>query len=54
MTNKKSKEPQLVYPVKNRFLRFYGDVVLLIGSLFTNHGIKYGGVYEYEFDEFDI
>lgn len=40
----------LTYPVKNKALRFFGDVMLLIGSLFTNVGLRYGGVYEYEFD----
>ena len=49
----KTKELELVYPVKNRFLRFYGDVVLLLGSIFTHHGLKFGGVYEYEFDELE-
>ena len=41
----------LTYPTKNRLLQFFGDVMLLIGSLFTNVGLRYGGIYEYEFDE---
>jgi hypothetical protein len=48
---KELKEPQLVYPTNNRVLRFYGDVMLLIGSLVTNVGLRYGGVYEYEFED---
>lgn len=41
----------LTYPTNNRLLRFFGDVMLLIGSLFTNVGLRYGGVYEYEFED---
>lgn len=40
----------LTYPTDNKFLRFFGDTMLLIGSLFTNVGLRYGGVYEYEFE----
>jgi len=43
----------LVYPTENKVLRFYGDTMLLIGSLFTNLGLRYGGVYEYEFDDLE-
>jgi len=59
-TSKKKKEKNLVekidqtlltYPTENKFLRFYGDTMLLIGSLFTNVGLRYGGVYEYEFED---
>jgi len=41
----------LTYPTDNKFLRFFGDTMLLIGSLFTNVGLRYGGVYEYEFED---
>jgi hypothetical protein len=41
----------LTYPTTNRFLQFFGDTMLLIGSLFTNVGLRYGGVYEYEFED---
>ena len=42
------------YPTNNRFLRFYGDVMLTLGSWFTHKGIRYGGLYEVEFDEDDV
>jgi hypothetical protein len=41
----------LQYPTNNKVLRFFGDTMLLIGSIFTNVGLRYGGVYEYEFEE---
>jgi hypothetical protein len=41
----------LTYPTENKVLRFFGDTMLLIGSLFTNVGLRYGGVYEYEFED---
>ena len=47
----KMNQSLLVYPTTNKVLRFYGDTMLLIGSLFTNVGLRYGGVYEYEFEE---
>lgn len=59
-TSKKKKEKNIVekidqalltYPTENKFLRFFGDTMLLIGALFTNVGLRYGGVYEYEFEE---
>jgi len=59
-TSKKKKEKNIVekidqtlltYPTENKFLRFFGDTMLLIGSLFTNVGLRYGGVYEYEFED---
>jgi len=40
----------LQYPTNNKVLRFFGDVMLLIGSVFTDIGLRYGGVYEYEFE----
>ena len=58
----KKKEPILVeqidqalltYPTENKVLRFFGDTMLLIGSLFTNVGLRYGGVYEYEFEDIE-
>lgn len=45
---------KLVYPTNNRALRFFGDVMLLIGSWFNEVGIRYGGLYEVEFDEDDV
>ena len=54
-SKKKIKEKMdqslLVYPTTNKVLRFFGDTMLLIGTLFTNVGLRYGGVYEYEFEE---
>lgn len=47
----KMDQALLTYPTNNRVLRFFGDVMLLIGSLFTNIGLRYGGVYEYEFED---
>ena len=41
----------LTYPTENKFLRFFGDTMLLIGSWFTHLGLRYGGVYEYEFED---
>ena len=41
---------RLVYGTDNRFLRFYGDVMLTIGAFFQNIGLKYGGMYELDFD----
>ena len=56
-TPKKKKEKidqtLLAYPTNNKVLRFYGDTMLLIGSLFTNVGLRYGGVYEYEFENIE-
>jgi hypothetical protein len=40
----------LKYPTDKKILRFFGDTMLLIGSVFTNIGLRYGGVYEYEFE----
>ena len=40
----------LQYPTNNKVLRFFGDTMLLIGSIFTDIGLRYGGVYEYEFE----
>jgi hypothetical protein len=45
---------RLVYPTKNKALRFFGDVMLLIGSWFDHVGMRYGGMYEVEFDEDDV
>ena len=45
---------RLVYPTKNKALRFFGDVMLLIGSWFDHVGMRYGGMYEMEFDEDDV
>ena len=43
----------LVYPTKNKALQFFGDTMLLIGSLFTSVGLRYGGVYEYEYEDIE-
>lgn len=45
---------RLIYPTNNKALRFFGDVMLLIGSWFTAVGMRYGGLYEVEFDEDDV
>jgi hypothetical protein len=45
---------RLVYQTNNKVLRFFGDVMLLIGSWFTAIGIRYGGLYEMEFEEDDV
>jgi hypothetical protein len=50
----KMDQSLLVYPTKNKVLRFFGDTMLVIGSLFTNVGLRYGGVYEYEFEETEV
>ena len=47
----KMNQSLLVYPTTNKVLRFFGDTMLLVGTLFTNVGLRYGGVYEYEFEE---
>jgi len=44
---------RLIYPTNNKALRFFGDVMLLIGNWFDNIGMRYGGLYEYEFDDED-
>ena len=44
---------RLVYPTDNKVLRFFGDVMLTIGQWFMNIGIRYGGLYEFEFEEYD-
>lgn len=41
----------LKYPTDKKILRFFGDTMLLIGAIFTNVGLRYGGVYEYEFED---
>ena len=47
---KKKKEVEWVleYPVKNKVLRFYGDVMLLLGTVITRHGLRFGGIYKVE------
>ena len=47
----KMDQELLTYPTDNKFLRFFGDTMLLIGSWFTHLGLRYGGVYEYEFED---
>ena len=47
----KMDQELLTYPTENKFLQFFGDTMLLIGSIFTNIGLRYGGVYEYEFED---
>jgi len=39
---------RLVYGSQNKFLQFYGDVMLTVGSFFQNIGLRYGGMYEIE------
>lgn len=51
MKKKKVKEPELIYPVNNKVLRLYGDVILVLAHYLTMHGLKYGGVYEYDFED---
>ena len=41
---------RLIYGTDNKFLRFYGDVMLTIAEFFQNIGLKYGGLYEIDFD----
>ena len=49
MAKKKKEEVWVLeYPVKNKALRFYGDVMILLGSLFTRHGLRFGGTYRLE------
>jgi hypothetical protein len=45
---------RLVYPTNNKLLRFFGDTMILISSWFLHIGMKYGGVYEFEFEEDDV
>ena len=45
---------RLVYPTDNKALRFFGDVMLTIGQWFMNIGIRYGGLYEFEFEDDDV
>lgn len=42
------------YPTENKILRFYGDLMLTIGNWFIKKGLRYGGLYEVEFDEDDV
>jgi hypothetical protein len=44
---------RLVYPTDNRALRFFGDVMIMISSWFLHIGMRYGGLYEMEFEEED-
>ena len=44
---------RLVYPTDNKALRFFGDVMLTIGTWFVSVGSNYGGLYEFEFEEDD-
>ena len=46
---------RLVYPTNNKALRFFGDVMIMIGSWFLHIGMRYGGMYEFEMgDEEDV
>jgi len=45
---------RLVYPTTNKFLRFFGDVMIVIGSWILHIGMRYGGMYEYEFEDDDV
>ena len=45
---------RLVNPTNNKLLRFFGDTMILISSWFLHIGMKYGGVYEFEFEEDDV
>ena len=42
---------RLVYGTDNKFLRFFGDVMLTIGAFFQTIGLRYGGMYELDFAE---
>ena len=44
---------RLVYSTNNKALRFFGDVMLTLGTWFVSVGSKYGGLYEFEFEEDD-
>jgi hypothetical protein len=45
---------RLIYPTNNRALRFFGDVMIMVGSWILNIGMRYGGMYEYEFEDDDV
>ena len=45
---------RLIYPTNNKALRFFGDVMIVIGSWILHIGMRYGGVYEYEFEDDDV
>ena len=45
---------RLIYPTNNRALRFFGDVMLTLGTWFVSVGSKYGGLYEFEFEDDDV
>jgi hypothetical protein len=40
---------RLIYPTNNKALRFFGDVMIMIGSWILHIGMRYGGMYEYEY-----
>lgn len=42
---------RLVYGTDNKILRFIGDVLILIGNSILSLGLKWGGLYEWEFEE---
>lgn len=41
---------RLVYGTDNKFLRFIGDVLILVGNSVLTLGLKWGGLYEWELD----
>lgn len=45
---------RLIYPTNNKALRFFGDVMIMVGSWILHIGMHYGGMYEVEFDEDDV
>ena len=45
---------RLVYPTDNKILRFIGDVLLTLGSWLVGKGEKWGGMYEWDFEEDDV
>lgn len=45
---------EYVYPTENRFLRFIGDVLILLGDWIMTQGMRWGGICEIEEYEIDV
>ena len=45
---------KLVYPTNNKALRFFGDVMIMVSSWILDIGMRYGGMYEVEFEDDDV
>ena len=45
---------RLVYPTDNKILRFIGDVLILVGNSILSLGLRWGGLYEWDFEEDDV